>query len=81
MLMGRPIVPILNGPYGGGGPRILRKSIKRIGKKYDMCRANAWSEMSALKAVALAMYIKERHVTIVPTRSRALSGSLRVGCT
>ena len=55
MLTGMPTAPILNGPYGGGGPRSFLIRIKRIGKKYETCSASACREMSALKAVALAM--------------------------
>ena len=59
----------------------MRMRKNRIGKKYETWRASAWSEMSALKAVAEAMYIRESAVTMLPTRRRALTGSLSVGWT
>jgi hypothetical protein len=74
-----PILPIVNGPYAGFGPRSFRIKINRIGKKYETCRARACSEIRALKAVALAMYTRERQMTTVATRRRALRGKCRPG--
>jgi len=47
--------PSLNGPYGGGGPRSLRSSMKKMGGMYEMWRAMDCNEMMALNAVAEAM--------------------------
>ena len=59
--------------------RFMKK--KKIGKKQDMQRASAGSDMKALKAVDEPMLMMARRKMQVPTSPSALSGILRVGWT
>lgn len=83
-MMTGPAQPSLNGPQGIGVGCDVDKRLQhrnRIGKKYDMYRARATSEMIALKAVLLPILSSERRQIHTATRMRALIGNLNLGCT
>lgn len=81
MLMGKPHLPSLKGPYCGCLPASFRRTSRKIGIKYEMYSATVGNETRAVKATVDPILTSARIAQQTATRPRAGRGIWRVGWT